>query len=128
MIAEAFAAFFLVVGAALIFIAALGAARFPDLFTRMHAASKATSLGLGSMLLAVAILFPTAGVITKAAAVILFLFLTTPIAAHMLSRAAYMLKAPLWPGTRFDELKDRYREDRTRLDSPPPGSNEHHHK
>lgn len=126
MIIEAFTAFFLLVGAVLIFIAALGVARFPDLFTRMHAASKATSLGIGFMVAAVAIWLPSAGVITKAAAIILFFFLTTPIAAHMLSRAAYMLKVPLWPETRIDELKDRYKEDRSQLASTPASDRNHH--
>lgn len=101
---EFFAGLFLIAGAAFIFIAALGAFRFPDLYTRMHAVSKATTLGLGSMLIGVAIALPSAGLIAKILAVILFLFLTTPVAAHMIGRAAHLCKIPQWKGTVADEL------------------------
>lgn len=114
---ELFTAIFLLVGAAFIFIAALGIVRFPDLFTRMHAASKASTLGLGCILVGVAIAFPSAIVIAKCLMVLLFLFLTAPVAAHMIGRAAYLLKVPLWKGTVADDLKGRYSEDRKTLRS-----------
>ena len=97
----------LLVGAAFVFIAALGAVRFPDIYTRMHAVSKATTLGLGCMLIGVAVSFPSLGVIAKVAAVLLFIFLTTPIATHMIVRAAYLTKVPQWKGTVADEMKGR---------------------
>jgi multicomponent Na+:H+ antiporter subunit G len=99
---------FLLVGAAFIFIAALGAFRFPDLFTRMHAVSKATTLGLGCMLIGVGIAFPDGSVVAKIVAVVLFIFLTTPIATHMIARAAYLNRIPQWKGTVVDELSGRY--------------------
>lgn len=108
---------FLLVGASFMFIAALGIIRFPDLYTRMHAASKASSLGLGCILAGVAIAYPTGIVIAKCIMVLLFIFLTVPIAAHMIGRAAYLLKIPLWKQTVVDELKGRYSEDRTKLES-----------
>jgi len=114
---ELFTAIFLLVGAAFIFIAALGIVRFPDLFTRMHAASKASTLGLGCILLGVAIAFPSAIVIAKSLVVLLFIFLTAPVVAHMIGRAAYLLKVPFWKGTVADELKDRYSKDRKTLRS-----------
>jgi multicomponent Na+:H+ antiporter subunit G len=107
---EAVAAGFLLAGAGFIFIAALGIVRFPDLFTRMHAASKAGSLGLGAILAGVAIAHPTAIVIAKCVMVLLFVFLTAPIAAHMIGRAAYLLKVPLWSKTVRDELAPRCHE------------------
>jgi multicomponent Na+:H+ antiporter subunit G len=117
MIAELFTAAFLLIGAAFMLIAALGIVRFPDLYTRMHAASKASSLGLGCILLGVAIAYPIGVVIAKCIMVLLFIFLTAPIAAHMIVRAAYLLKVPLWQHTIADDLKDRYSEDRTTLSS-----------
>jgi multicomponent Na+:H+ antiporter subunit G len=108
MTAEIFISVFLLVGAMFIFIAALGAFRFPDLFTRMHAVSKATTLGLGCMLIGVGIAFPEASVIAKIVAVVLFIFLTTPVATHMIARAAYLNRIPQWKGTVVDELSGRY--------------------
>jgi multicomponent Na+:H+ antiporter subunit G len=110
-------AIFLLFGAAFMLIAALGIVRFPDLFTRMHAASKAGSLGLGCILVGVAVSYPTPIVIAKCIMVLLFIFLTTPIAAHMIGRAAYLLKVPFWKGTVADELKGRHSEDRKTLRS-----------
>jgi multicomponent Na+:H+ antiporter subunit G len=121
MTSEHFVAIFLLAGAAFIFIAALGLVRFPDLFTRMHAASKAGSLGLGCLLIGAAIAHPTPIVIARCVMVLLFVFLTTPIAAHMIGRAAYLLKVPLWSGTRRDELEGRYRGEPPTLESAPAG-------
>jgi len=108
---------FLLCGAGFMFVAALGVVRFPDLYTRMHAVSKSGSLALGCILLAVAIQHPTPTVIGKCFLVLLFIFLTTPIAAHMIGRAAFLLKVPFWRGTVSNELKDRYSDDRTNLSS-----------
>ncbi len=117
MKSEILPAIFLLVGASFMLVAGLGIVRFPDLFTRMHAASKAGSLGLGCILVGVAISYPTPTVIAKCLMVLLFIFLTTPIAAHMIGRAAYFLKVPFWKGTVADDLKGRYSDDRTELSS-----------
>lgn len=114
---EIIPAIFLLFGASLMLVAALGLVRFPDLFIRMHAASKAGSLGLGCILVGVAIAHPTPTVIVKCILVQLFIFLTTPIAAHMIGRAAYLLDVPFWKGTVTNELKGRYSDDRKTLQS-----------
>lgn len=114
---ELITAFFLLVGAAFMFIAALGILRFPDLYTRMHSASKASSLGVGCLLIGVGVAYPTAMVIAKCMLVLLFVFLTVPVAAHMIGRAAYLLKVPLWEKSVVDELEGRYSEDRKTLRS-----------
>jgi multicomponent Na+:H+ antiporter subunit G len=117
MIGDILVALFLLVGATFIFIAGLGAFRFPDLYTRIHAVSKATTLGLGCMLLGVGIAFPEAVVIAKIIAVVLFIFLTTPVATHMIVRAAYLNKIPQWKGTVVDEMSGRYSLDQQTLRS-----------
>jgi len=124
MASDVLVAVALLAGAGFIFVAALGVVRFPDLFTRMHAASKAGSLGLGCVLVGVAISFPEPAVIVKCLLVLVFVFLTTPIAAHMIGRAAYLLKVPFWKGTVADDLAGRYSADRQTLRSAsesPPG-------
>lgn len=95
----------LVVGASFMVLAAVGVVRMPDVFMRMQATSKAATLGVGCMMLAVAVHFADLAVATRAAAVILFTFLTAPIGAHMIGRAAYIAKARLWEGTLRNDLE-----------------------
>lgn len=98
----------LLAGAGFSFIAALGIFRMPDLFTRMQAAAKTGTLGVGVVLLALAVHFWEIGVATRAALVILFLFLTAPIAAHMIARAGYISGVKIWEHSVCDEMKDQY--------------------
>ena len=78
----------LFIGAAFMLVAGLGVLRFPDLLSRMHAVSKATSLGLAFMLLALAVAFPSVAVVGKVVGIILFIVLTVPTASHLIARAA----------------------------------------
>lgn len=103
-----FAVVWMVAGAAFMAIAALGIVRMPDLFTRMQAATKTGTAGAGCLLLGTALFFSEARVATKAGLVIAFLFLTAPVAAHMLARAGYLVGIPLAPETHPDELKERF--------------------
>lgn len=96
------------VGAFFMVVASLGVLRMPDLFLRMSASAKASTLGAGALLLAVAVHFGTVGVTTRAFATIVFLLLTTPIAAHMLGRAGYFVGVRLVPTTFIDELAGQY--------------------
>jgi multicomponent Na+:H+ antiporter subunit G len=70
-------------------IAALGVFRLPDLYTRLHAASKAGAVGGGMILLAVALVCFDGPVALRALIGIGFLLMTTPVAAHLLARASY---------------------------------------
>lgn len=108
MLLRWFAVGWMVVGAAFMAIAALGIVRMPDLFTRMQAATKTGTAGAGCILLGTTLFFAEAQVATKAGVVIVFLFLTAPVAAHMLARAGYLTGVPLSPRTHPDELKDRF--------------------
>lgn len=105
---EAVSYFFLLVGGAFLLLAAVGLIRMPDLFSRMQAATKAATLGAGCMILAVAVYFSDVGVTVRSLLVIIFFFLTAPVAAHMIGRAAYFVGVPLWEGTLVDELRDNY--------------------
>lgn len=98
----------LIGGALLMLVAALGAVRMPDLPTRMHATTKAGALGGGLMVLAVATYFGDGSVTARALAVVVFIILTAPVAAHIIGRAGYFVGVPLWDGTIRDDLKDRY--------------------
>jgi multicomponent Na+:H+ antiporter subunit G len=98
----------IILGSMFTFVAALGLIRMPDLLMRMHAGTKAGTLGVSLILIAVAIRFMTLAVWTKAIITITFLFITIPIGAHMLGRAAYFINIPLWDRTVVDELRDHY--------------------
>lgn len=105
---ETMSALFMLLGTFFMFIASVGIIRMPDLFLRMSATSKSATLGVGFVLLAVAVYFDDLGVTCRALATILFVFLTAPIAAHRIGRAAYFVGVPLWEGTRYDDLRGRY--------------------
>jgi len=81
------ASFFLLVGGFFSLIAALGVFRFPDFYARIHAATKASTFGLGFTALAAALSFGTVSAWMKMIAAIAFLFITLPIAAHLLGRS-----------------------------------------
>jgi multicomponent Na+:H+ antiporter subunit G len=107
----------LAVGGAFMLIAAVGIVRMPDLFTRMQAGTKAGTLAIGCILLAVAVHFDDFGVGARAVLVIGFFVLTAPVAAHVIARAAYVVGVPLWEGTVRDELRGRYDPDTHELRS-----------
>lgn len=102
------AAALLAIGTAFLLIASIGIIRMPDLFTRMQAATKAATLGIGCVLLAAAFSLGDLGVAIRALLTIGFFLLTAPVAAHMIGRAAYIVRVPLWEGTLADELRGHY--------------------
>jgi multicomponent Na+:H+ antiporter subunit G len=107
MIMEWVSAILLVSGAMFIFIAALGVLRMPELFSRMHSSTKAGTLGLGLIMLAVATYFQESSITIRAAALVVFIILTAPVSAHVIARAAYLSGVRLWKHTVVDEYKNR---------------------
>ena len=87
---EAVVALFLLVGAAFVLIGSIGLARLDDFYSRLHGPTKATTLGVGGMLVASAVYFSAtgAGVSLHEVLVSLFLFMTAPVSAHLLAKAA----------------------------------------
>ncbi len=114
-IAEAVASVLLILGATLMLIAAIGVVRLPDIFLRMAATSKAATMGGACSLLALAVFFLDFGVMARALVTIVFLFMTAPIAAHMIGRAAYNTGARMWEGTVLDEMASDYPQRAERL-------------
>jgi multicomponent Na+:H+ antiporter subunit G len=97
-------------GIILMMVAGIGLLRMPDLLTRMHASSKAGTLGAALVLLAVALHFGDAAVTVRVVVVCAFLLLTAPIASHVIARAAYRVGVPLSDETVVDELAERLRD------------------
>jgi multicomponent Na+:H+ antiporter subunit G len=92
-------------GAMLVLLAAIGIVRMPDLFTRMQAGTKASTLGLGCLLGAAAIALADSSSVVRAFSIGAFVMLTSPVSNHVIARAAYLTKVPLWEGTVVDEWR-----------------------
>lgn len=88
--------FLILAGAVFTFIGSLGLARLKDFYTRLHGPTKATTLGVGSLLIASSVFFSTrgAGLSLHEVLVTLFLFITAPVSAHLLAKAALHLRLP----------------------------------
>ena len=106
---EIITAVLLVLGSLFSFVAALGMLRLPDTVIRMHAATKAGTLGAGLILVGEAFFYAELGITLRALAAITFLLLTAPVAAHLIGRAAYFSNVKLWHKTWIDQLAERYK-------------------
>lgn len=98
----------MVAGAGFSALAGVGILRMPDTYMRIQASTKAGTLGVGCLFLAVTLHFNELDVTTRAMLVICFIFLTAPVAGHMIGRAAYHVGVPMWKHAVIDELKDRF--------------------
>ena len=92
----------MLLGTAFTLIAAIGLLRLPDLYTRMHAVTKAGTLGVGFLLISAAVAFGEVSVATRAIVAFLFVMFTAPVSAHLIGRAGYLGNVPLWEQTSFD--------------------------
>ncbi|MEE4240593.1 MAG: monovalent cation/H(+) antiporter subunit G [Desulfopila sp.] len=120
---ETISGILLLLGSFLCLMAALGIIRLPDPLTRMHAATKAGTLGVGLLIVAEAVFYQQLGISLRAGTIILLLLLTTPVAAHLIGRAAYRSGVKLSERTWIDELGESIRQEgrdgSARQKSPP---------
>jgi len=98
------AAAFILAGSFFAFVAALGLLRLPDILMRLHAATKAGAFGVSLMLIGAVLPFGTLRTAVIAVLIIVFFYVTAPVAAHLIGRAAYLRNCKLWSGTGIDEL------------------------
>ena len=101
---EMLVALLLLSGSMFSLVAAIGLLRLPDILTRMHAATKAGVLGTGLILLSHAAYFSELAITLRVLATITFLWLTAPIAAHLIGRAAYCSRVHLSESTWVDQF------------------------
>lgn len=106
--AEIISLVLLFLGAVFMLLAAVGLARMPDVLMRLHSSTKSATLGVGLIMLGVALRFDDFTIAVRALAIIVFMFSTAPVAAHMIGRAAYLSGVPLWEGTLSDEMRGCY--------------------
>jgi multicomponent K+:H+ antiporter subunit G len=95
-VAELLLSALIVAGALFTFIGSLGLVRLPDFYTRLHAPTKATTLGVGCLLVASSLFFSltTESISLHEILVTLFLFITAPVSAHLLAKAALHRELP----------------------------------
>lgn len=101
---ESVAAVMMVVGSLLSLVAAVGLIRFKDVFSRMQATSKPATLGILLTLGSAALVIGKTTAVTKLTLVIILMFLTAPIGAHLIGRAVYRAGAALNLESGVDEL------------------------
>lgn len=108
MITNSLIIFFIVVGVFFIIVSAIGLFRLPDFYTRAHAASKSATLGVMSVLIGVFLHFwlIEGHFNPRILLGILFIFITSPVGAHVLSRSTYIKGVKPWSGTKHDDLKE----------------------
>ncbi len=93
----------LVAGGFFLFVAGLGILRLPDVLIRIHASTKAGTLGAGLVFIAVAVQFGDTVSVSLSVLTIVFLLVTAPVGAHAIGRAAYRMNIPLSENTHLDE-------------------------
>jgi multicomponent Na+:H+ antiporter subunit G len=108
------AAILMVIGSIFCLVATVGMLRFPDLYTRLHAASKAGPLGAGLILLAAGIASGDVLIFARSLLGLVFLILVGPVSAHLLARAALKSGVPLASITSIDEFRDSSGDDSSR--------------
>ena len=105
---EIISALLLLGGAFFTLAASMGILRLPDFFLRVHAITKAGTLGVGMIFLGVAVFFGELAVVTRALATVAFVLVTAPVSSHLIGRAGYLDRVEMWKGTSIDELRELY--------------------
>lgn len=93
---EILTAICLLTGTFFTLVAALGIIRMPDIYLRMHAATKAGTVGIGMTLLAAALFFKDTGVTSRVIGIMMFIIITTPAAAHLLGKIVMNSPYRMW--------------------------------
>ena len=104
LLQDCLAAVLILVGSGFTLTASLGLLRLPDLYTRMHAASKAGTLGSCVVLLALAVHADDPAISLRALAGVVFFMLTVPISSHLLAKAAHGAGYAMWKGSVRDDI------------------------
>ena len=97
----------LIIGSAFSLVAAIGINRLPDVYSRMHAASKAGTMGSCLMLIALAIHATDTGTMSRALAGVVFFLLTAPVSSHLLAKAAYAVGYRLHASAVMDDMEPK---------------------
>jgi multicomponent K+:H+ antiporter subunit G len=105
----------LLTGGFFLFVGSVGLAKLPDFYTRLHAPTKATTLGVGAVLLGSMLLtsMRDGGISIHELVISLFLFITAPVSAHMMAKAALHKKVTALKETHNRQLMKRIAQQKT---------------
>ena len=105
LVVDVVAGTLMILGGVVAIIASVGLHRLPDVYARMHVATKPATLGIALCLTGAAIAADTPSTATKLILAVIFQLVTTPVAGHLLGRAAHASRAPVSRHTVLDELR-----------------------
>lgn len=129
MIADIIIGILATLGALFVLLAAVGLLRMPDTYLRISVTTKAATLGVGLLLIAAMVYFNDSDVTSQSMVIILFIFLTAPVSAHLIGRAAYFIGVRLWDESVMDELRGKYQKNshilKSRVDDSPEDNIDH---
>ncbi len=110
LLIEILVALLILVGAGFTFLGSVGLVRLRDLYERLHTPTKATTLGVGSLLIASAVFFSwyDAGVSLHEVLVAVFLFITAPVSAHLIAKAALHQRTQSRSGLPSEALLEKH--------------------
>jgi len=99
-------------GSVFLLLGSIGLIRMPDVYNRIQAGTKASTLGTMLSLVGLFFIFP--GWFGKFMVLIIFVLITNPVSSHTLARAAYFIKVPLTKITKVDKWKEHQEIDESR--------------
>lgn len=109
---------FLLVGGLLSLLGAIGILRLPDVYGRLHAATKSATLGVISIIIGVFLYFLVIHgmFVGKLLLTIVFVFMTAPVAAFMIARSAYNVNVKMSEKSTQDDLADAIKQQKSEAD------------
>lgn len=105
LLREIISSVFILTGVLFMLLSTIGLLRFPDFYIRMSAITKGATLGVGLILLGMAIYFNKADILLKVIIIITFTFITAPVAAHVIARTALYKRVPFWKETHLESFQ-----------------------
>lgn len=114
MIKDILSAVLMLLGSLFMLISAIGMIRLPDFYTRNSASTKSVMLGVLLILMGVGVHYNDTMIFVEIFAILFFIFLIAPLAAHIVSRAAVLIDVKFWEKTDLEEL-DQYKEEQKDL-------------
>ncbi|MCC9167118.1 monovalent cation/H(+) antiporter subunit G [Pontibacter harenae] len=97
---------FILAGVFFMLVASIGLLRLPDFYTRMSAITKGATLGMGMIVIGIGVYFNDTEIMLKILAILFFTLITSPVAAHAITRTAIYKKVPLWKKTDLKEFQN----------------------
>lgn len=109
-IKEIISSAFILTGVFFMLVAAIGLLRLPDFYTRMSAITKGATLGMGFIVIGIGVYFNDTEMMLKILAILFFTLVTSPVAAHAITRTAIHKKVTLWKKTNVEQFEAYMRE------------------